>query len=75
MGFRFFLHRKACGDGPVNGWVKNAEDHVEAILEGDKELLERCIAACRVGPPFAKVTKVDVSWGEPTGEFSRFEVL
>ena len=75
VGFRFFIHRKACGDGAVTGWIKNTDDHVEALFEGDKDLVERCIEACRVGPSFAKVTKVDVSWGEPKGEFSRFEVL
>ena len=75
VGFRFFIHRKACGDGMVNGWVKNADDHVEALFEGEKELVERCIEACRVGPSFAKVKDVKVSWGEPTGDFSHFEVL
>jgi len=37
--------------------------------------VERCIEACRVGPSFAKVEDVKVTWGEPTGDFSHFEVL
>jgi len=74
VGFRFFIHRKAAGAGAL-GWAKNADDHVEVMLEGDKDRIEQCIEACRKGPLFANIKKMDVSWEKPTGEFKSFEVI
>lgn len=73
VGFRFFIHRKAAGAGAC-GWARNADGYVEVVLEGDKEKLEECITSCRKGPLFANVEKMDVSWEEPTGEFTNFEI-
>ncbi|MDP2734992.1 MAG: acylphosphatase [bacterium] len=73
VGFRFFIHRKAAGAGAC-GWAKNADGYVEAVLEGKKDKLEECIEACRKGPLFSSIEKVDVSWEKPTGEFKVFEV-
>jgi acylphosphatase len=73
VGFRFFINRKASSAG-LKGWVKNADGFVEAVLEGDKEKVEKCLEACKQGPPFSKIKKLDVNWEDPTGEFDRFEV-
>ncbi len=59
----------------VEGWVRNTRDgRVEAVFEGDREKVEELLNFCHRGPPGASITDVGVEWGEPTGEFSGFEV-
>jgi acylphosphatase len=59
----------------ITGWVRNLPDgQVEAILEGERENVEKVIEFCRRGPPAAKVAKVDVQWQNFTGEFRNFTV-
>jgi acylphosphatase len=53
----------------VSGWVRNASDgSVEAVFEGDDDLVESMIAWCRRGPAGARVDDVEVEWEEPLGE-------
>lgn len=53
----------------VAGWVRNTPDgRVEAVFEGDKSAVEAMIAWCQQGPPAARVSGVEVVWGEPRGE-------
>ena len=59
----------------VAGWVRNTSDgRVEAVFEGEKEDVEKLIDFCRRGPSGAKVMKVDVRWGDYTGEFRDFKI-
>jgi len=59
----------------VAGWVRNLPDgRVEAVFEGEKENVDRLIEFCRRGPPGARVTRVDVSWEDYTGEFKGFRI-
>jgi acylphosphatase len=59
----------------VTGWVRNRPDgSVEAVAEGPKADLENLLAWCRHGPPRAQVDRVEVEWGEATGEFSGFRM-
>lgn len=59
----------------VAGWVRNTSDgRVEAVVEGEKEDVEKVIDFCRRGPPGARVTKVDVQWEGYTGEFRDFKI-
>jgi len=59
----------------VTGWVRNLPDgRVEAVLEGEKENVEKVIDFCKRGPPGAKVIKVDVDWQNFTGEFKNFTI-
>lgn len=59
----------------VTGWVRNLPDgRVEAVFEGEKEKVDKLIEFCRRGPPGARVTKVEVSWETPTGEFKDFKI-
>lgn len=45
----------------VAGWVRNRPDGaVEALLEGDPRAVERVVDFCRLGPPRAEVTAVEV---------------
>ncbi len=53
----------------VTGWVGNrADGAVEGVFEGPEAAVGRLVAWCRVGPPRADVTGVDVTVEEPTGE-------
>jgi len=39
----------------VKGWVRNLYDgRVEAVLEGEKEVVNKVIEFCRKGPPLCK---------------------
>ena len=59
----------------LTGWVKNRVDKkVEVVAEGDKKQLDNLIEWCRVGPPDAYVTEVEVKWEPYTGEFRDFSV-
>jgi acylphosphatase len=72
--FRETTRRTAERNG-VSGWVRNREDGtVEAVFEGAAEAVERLVDFCRLGPPEARVTRVDVEPGEPSG-LTGFDVL
>jgi len=59
----------------VTGWVRNLPNgRVEAVFEGEKDKVEALIEFCRRGPPGARVTRVDVTWGNYTGEFKSFSI-
>jgi len=51
----------------VSGWVRNAAQDVEAVLEGPRDAVEGVIAWCHEGPSRAEVERVDVTWEEPEG--------
>jgi len=60
----------------LTGWVRNREDGtVEAVFEGEEENVREMIERCYEGPPRARVTKIDVEFGEFTGEFSDFRIV
>jgi len=59
----------------ITGWVRNLPDgRVEAVAEGEKEMLEELVRFCSVGPPRARVTGVDVEWSDFKGEFRGFKI-
>jgi acylphosphatase len=59
----------------LTGWVRNLpDDRVEAVFEGDRDKIEKLIQFCKRGPPGARVTKVEVTWEDYTGQFKSFTV-
>jgi len=71
--FRETLRRRAEPLG-VRGWVVNRGDGaVEAVLEGERDAVERIVEFCREGPRGARVDWVDVVAEEPEG-LRAFEV-
>ena len=50
----------------VKGWVRNLPDgSVEAFLEGEETNVKRVLDWARLGPPRARVDKVDVEHASP----------
>ena len=57
------------------GWVRNLEDgSVEAHVQGDPSAVEAMVAWCRVGPPLAAVTRLDVDEVDRDDTLTGFDV-
>ena len=60
----------------LTGWVKNERDRtVQVVAEGPEAALQQLVAWLRVGSPYGRVDKVDVTWSAATAEFKDFQVL
>ena len=60
----------------VCGWVRNRRDGtVEALVEGPEQGVKDLIRWCHQGPPHARVSRVQESQEEWTGEFKSFDIL
>lgn len=74
VGFRAFVVENAIALG-VKGWTRNRWDgSVEVVAEGERPTLESLMSVLRQGPRMSHVTKVDVNWEAPIGEFYSFYV-
>lgn len=74
VGFRYFVETRAVAEG-VHGWVRNLDDgRVEALIEGDRESVERVELAVRRGPPLAQVEGVVTEIAVPSGRAAGFRV-
>jgi acylphosphatase len=74
VNFRTHTEEKAHALG-VAGYVRNLwDDTVEVVAEGREEDLKRFLAWLHVGASPARVTRVQVQWQAPLGEFAEFEV-
>ena len=59
----------------IKGWVRNTSDGcVEAVFEGQEELVREIVEWCYHGPPMAKVSNVEVKTQESEDSFDRFSV-
>jgi acylphosphatase len=68
--------RRVAKDLGISGWVRNLPDgRVEAIAEGEEGAVEEFIQFCRRGPPAARVTKVEVEYEDPKGEYRDFAII
>ncbi len=68
VGFRASCAHRAVAAG-LRGWVRNrADGTVEAVFEGDATVVDALVAWCAEGPPFARVSGVDVTDEPPVGE-------
>ena len=73
--FRDFTARHALFLG-LTGYVRNLPDGraVEVAAEGERERLEKLVCCLKVGPPGARVERVEANWVEYTGSYSDFSV-
>lgn len=59
----------------LRGWVRNVSDGDVALhLQGDPAVVDAMLGWCRVGPPAARVSRVEVGDAEPDESLSGFEV-
>jgi acylphosphatase len=59
----------------VRGWVRNRRDgSVELVAYGEDEAVEALTAVCRVGPPAAKVERIEVEIAQGEGPPAGFRV-
>jgi acylphosphatase len=60
----------------LKGWVRNLPDgRVEALFEGDRQVLEQMLAWCHLGPPYAYVDRVEEEWQPYLGDLPDFRVV
>jgi acylphosphatase len=53
----------------VRGWARNRSDGtVEVVAEGSREAVGELLAWCRVGPPLADISGLEISDETPVGE-------
>lgn len=68
--------KEEAGQLGLVGWVRNDVDgSVETLAVGPKSNLEKFIAWCKKGPPFAKVESVEVDWSRDESSFDAFDIL
>ncbi|NPV46302.1 MAG: acylphosphatase [Armatimonadetes bacterium] len=74
VGFRGFVALRA-QRLRLRGYVRNLMGgEVEVVAEGEEHDLRNLLQVLEAGPRAARVTNVQVSWAEPTGEFASFTV-
>ena len=65
VSFRSSMAHMAAEHG-VRGWVRNLPDGtVEAFLEGEERNLKKVLEWARIGPPRARVDRVEVEPASP----------
>lgn len=75
VSYRAFIRETARRLGLV-GFVKNLPDEtVEAVVEGEEEKLQEFLEILSRGHLYSRVERVDVKWGDATGEFRDFKIL
>lgn len=74
VSFRAYTRLMAREHG-ATGWVRNLSDgRVEAVIEGQRDVVEWVVSSIRKGSPFSQVSKVTVHEEAFTGEFSDFDI-
>lgn len=59
----------------VKGWVKNLSDgRVEAVIEGEREMVEEMVELMKRGPPLALVENIEVKMEKFKNEFKDFRI-
>ena len=72
VGFRYFVRNTATSLG-LDGEVRNRSDGtVEVVAEGERGPVEILIKELRVGPRYASVEGLDITWEEPRKDFNGF---
>lgn len=75
VNFRAYMRDRAREAG-VEGWVRNLSDgRVEAIFEGTRSAVQKLVSWCYSGPTHAEVSRVDLTWEEPTGKEGSFSII
>jgi len=74
VGYRFFATRVARRLG-LKGTISNNRDGtVDAVVEGEKDVINDWIEELKEGPRYAEVTKIDQETKDFTGRLGDFDV-
>jgi acylphosphatase len=74
VGFRWFVQKHANHLG-LNGWVRNLSNgDVEIEVEGERSLVEELIKLVKVGPRYAQVEDLQITWKPYEGKYKSFEI-
>ena len=74
VGYRAFTCRMAASRG-LTGGVENLDSGQVAVdVEGSRNVLEEFLADLKRGPVGARVTQVQVEWGNATGRYHDFTI-
>lgn len=74
VGYRAFTCRMAASRG-LTGGVENLDSGQVAVdVEGSRNVLEEFLADLKRGPVGARVTQVQVEWGNATGRHHDFRI-
>ena len=74
VGFRYTAESAALELG-IKGWVRNLPDgRVEALAEGTEKVLRDFLEQIAAGPMKRYLQNVQITWGEPTGDFDDFQI-
>lgn len=73
--FRAFALRRAT-ELDLTGYVRNLPGGraVEVQAEGKRARLERLVEHLKMGPPGARVERVETHWGERSGAYADFVI-
>ena len=79
--YRIWCKKEAENLG-LTGWVKNLpaqagfdDGRVEAVVEGEKDKVEKMIEECKKGPNYAQVKDVVIMWKKEFKNLSEFKIL
>jgi len=74
VGYRAFTCRMAAARG-LTGGVENLDSGQVAVdAEGGRAVLEEFLVDLKKGPVGARVTQVQVEWGNATGRYHDFTI-
>lgn len=73
--FRYFVYDIATELG-LKGYVSNLPggDAVAVTAEGDKMQLDKLVEQLKIGPPGARVRKLETNWAAYSGKYSDFHI-
>jgi acylphosphatase len=60
----------------ITGYVRNLRnvEAVEVHAEGEKVKLEKLVSYLKVGPPRARVDRIEINWSEYSGNYPDFSI-
>ena len=74
VGYRFFATRVARRLGLKGNIQNNRDGTVDAVVEGESEVIDDWIEELKEGPRYAEVTKIDQETKDYTGRLGDFDV-
>jgi acylphosphatase len=74
VGYRFFATRVARRLGLKGNIQNNRDGTVDAVVEGEKDVIDDWIEELKEGPRYAEVTKIDQETKDFTGRLGDFDV-